>query len=130
RCVSLLAASRTCSTAFAVSVSAPLTPPDVQMNFAVANILRIRSFSEEDVAQAVAARTAIDDFMRGRRDRARTQATLDQAATRPWFEHAYLGRTFSDPTESHWAKEIRHDPLETIARVKVPALIPSPTPPR
>jgi pimeloyl-ACP methyl ester carboxylesterase len=121
--LALLAASRSSSTAFAVSVSAPLTPPDVQMNFAVANILRIRSFSEEDVAQAVAARTAIDDFMRGRRDRASTKAILDQAATRPWFEHAYLGRTFSDPTESHWAKEIRHDPLETTARVKVPALI-------
>jgi pimeloyl-ACP methyl ester carboxylesterase len=121
--LALLAASRSSSTAFAVSVSAPLTPPDVQMNFAVANILRIRGFSEEDVAQAVAARTAIDDFMRGRRDRATTQAILDQAATRPWFEHAYLARTFSDPTESRWAKEIRHDPLETIARVKVPALI-------
>jgi len=121
--LALLAATRSSSTAFAVSVSAPLTPPDVQMNFAVANILRIRGFSEEDVAQAVAARTAVDDFMRGRRDRASTQAILDQAATRPWFEHSYLTRTFSDPTESRWAKEIRHDPLETIARVKVPALI-------
>jgi pimeloyl-ACP methyl ester carboxylesterase len=121
--LALLAATRSSSTAFAVSVSAPLTPPDVQMNFAVANILRIRGFSKEDVAQAVAARTAIDDFMRGRRDRASTQAILDQAATRPWFEHCYLARTFSDPTESRWAKEIRHDPLETIWRVNVPALI-------
>jgi dipeptidyl aminopeptidase/acylaminoacyl peptidase len=121
--LALLAATRSSLTAFAVSVSAPLTPPDVQMNFAVANILRIRGFSEDDVTQAVAARTAIDDFMRGQRDRASTQAILDQAATHPWFEHAYLERTFSDPTESRWAKEIRHDPLETIARVKVPALI-------
>jgi uncharacterized protein len=121
--LALLAATRSSSTAFAVSVSAPLTPPDVQMNFAVANILRIRGFSEEDVAQAVAARTAIDDFMRGRRDRASTQTILDQAATRPWFEFSYLARTFSDPAESRWAKEIRHDPLETISRVNVPALI-------
>jgi uncharacterized protein len=121
--LALLAATRSSSTAFAVSISAPVTPPDVQMNFAVANILRIRGFSEEDIAQAVAARTAIDDFMRGRRDRASTQAILDQAATRPWFEHSYLARTFSDPTESRWAKEIRHDPLKTIARVECPALI-------
>jgi dipeptidyl aminopeptidase/acylaminoacyl peptidase len=121
--VALLAATRSSSTAFAVSISAPLTPPDVQMNFAVGNILRIRGFTEEDVAQAVAARTAIDDFMRGRRDRASTQAILDQAATRSWFEHAYLERTFSDPTKSRWAKEIRHDPFETISRVTVPALI-------
>lgn len=121
--LALLAATRSSSTAFAVSISAPLTPPDVQMNFAVANILRIRGFSEEDVAQAIAARTAIDDFMRGRRDRASTQAILDQAARCPWFEYSYLAPTFSDPTESRWAKEIRHDPLETIARVKCLALI-------
>src|SRR4029453_12381381 len=49
--LALLAATRSSSTAFAVSISAPVTPPDVQMNFAVANILRIRGFSEEDVAQ-------------------------------------------------------------------------------
>ena len=121
--LALLAASRSSSTAFAVSISAPLTSPDVQMNFAVANILRIRNFSEADVTQAVAARTAVDDFMRGRRDRASTQAILDQAATRPWFGYTYLGRTFSDASESHWAKEIQHDPLETLTRVKVPALI-------
>jgi len=121
--LAMLAATRSSSTAFAISISAPLTPPDIQMNFAVVNFLRIRDFSEEDVAQAVAARTAIDDFMRGRRDRASTQAILDQAATRPWFEHSYLSPTFKDPAESRWAKEIQHDPLETIARVKVPALI-------
>jgi uncharacterized protein len=121
--LALLAATRSRSAAFAVSISAPLTTPDVQMNFAVANILRIRGFTEEDIAQAVAARSAVDDFMRGRRDRASTQALVDQAATQPWFEYIYLSRTFSDPQESRWAKEIRHDPLSTIMRLTVPTLV-------
>jgi dipeptidyl aminopeptidase/acylaminoacyl peptidase len=42
--LSLLAASRSPDAAFAISISAPLTTPDVQMNFAVANILRIKGY--------------------------------------------------------------------------------------
>jgi uncharacterized protein len=61
--------------------------------------------------------------MRGRRDRVSTQAILDQAAAHPWFEHIYLSRTFSDPSESRWAKEIQHNPLQTVAGITVPALI-------
>lgn len=121
--LSLLAASRSPEAAFAVSISAPLTTPDVQMNFAVANILRIKGYSQADIDQAVATRTAVDDFERGKRDRASAQQTLDAAATKPWFEHIYMGKTFKDPDQSHWAKEMRHDPLAALDAVKQPALV-------
>jgi hypothetical protein len=121
--LSLLAASRSPEAAFAVSISAPMTTPDVQMIFASANILRVRGYSESDVDQAVAVRTALDDFMRGTRDRASTQALLDAAATKPWFQYIYMSKTFKDPGESRWAKEIRHDPLATLSQVKQPALV-------
>jgi uncharacterized protein len=121
--LSLLAASRSPQAAFAISISAPMTTPDVQMNFAVANILRIKGFSQSDVDQAVATRTAVDDFQRGRRDRASTQRMLDAATTKPWFVHTYLDKTFRDPDQSGWAKEIRHDPLATVAAVKQPTLV-------
>jgi uncharacterized protein len=121
--LSLLAASRSPEAAFAVSISAPLTTPDVQMNFAVANILRIKGYSQRDIDQAIATRTAVDDFERGKRDRASAQKILDAAVTKPWFEHTYMGKTFKDPDQSRWAKEIRHDPLAVLDAVKQPALV-------
>ena len=81
--LSLLAAARSAEIAFAISVSAPLTTPDVQMNFAVANILRIKGYSKADVDAAIAAREAVDDFQRGKLDR----ATAQNAWTKPRPSH-------------------------------------------
>lgn len=121
--LSLLAASRSRQAAFAVSVSAPMTTPDVQMNFAVANILRIKGYPPSDIEHAVAARTAVDDFLRGRLDRATAQQALDAAVTRPWFEHIYLSRTLEDPQRSRWAREMRHDPLTVMDAIGLPTLV-------
>ncbi|HEY5760521.1 MAG TPA: alpha/beta fold hydrolase [Steroidobacter sp.] len=121
--LSLLAASRSPEAAFAILISAPMTTPDVQMVFASQNILRIRGFSQADIDQATATRLAVDDFMRGKRDRPSTQSVLDAAATKPWFQHIYMGKTFKDPDQSRWAKEIRHDPLATLDKVRQPALV-------
>lgn len=115
--------SRSPQAAFAIAASAPMTTPDVQMNFAVANILRIRGFSQADIDQAIGARTAVDDFIRGKRDRASTQGIVDVASTKPWFQHIYVGKTFKDPDQSRWAKEMRHDPLSTLDAVKQPVLV-------
>jgi dipeptidyl aminopeptidase/acylaminoacyl peptidase len=121
--LSMIAASRYKPTAFAISISAPIVTPDVQMIFASANILRIKGYSQADIDQAIAARKGIDDFMRGRLDRPTAQARIDAAAKQPWFDLIYLGRTFSDPGKSGWAKEIRHDPLASIGSVTAPSLI-------
>ena len=121
--LSLLAASRSPQAAFAVSISAPMTTPDVQMNFAVANILRIKGFSQPDIDQAIAARTAVDDFQRGKRDRVSAQRILDAATAKPWFEHIYMGKTFKNSDQSRWAKEMRHDPLAALDTLKQPALV-------
>jgi dipeptidyl aminopeptidase/acylaminoacyl peptidase len=121
--LSLLAASRSPQAAFAISVSAPMTTPDVQMNFAVANILQIRGFSQADIDAAIAARAAVDDFQRGKRDRASAQRILDAATAKPWFVHTYLEKSFKDPDQSGWAKEMRHDPLATLDAVKQPTFI-------
>jgi len=121
--VSLLAASRCPETAFAIAISAPMTTPDVQMIFAVTNILRIRGYSQADIDLAVDARKAVDDFERGDLDRATAQKRVDAAGTKPWFALIYLGRTFQDPDKSGWAREIRHDPMSILPRVKAPTLI-------
>jgi uncharacterized protein len=121
--IALLAASRCPETAFAIAISAPMTTPDVQMIFAVSNILRIRGYSQADIDLAVAARKAVDDFERGKLDRVTAQKRLDAAAAKPWFDLIYMDRTFHDPDKSGWAREIRHDPMEILRRVKVPTLI-------
>ncbi|HEX2761070.1 MAG TPA: alpha/beta fold hydrolase, partial [Rhizomicrobium sp.] len=74
--LSVLAASRAPQAAFAISISAPLTTPDVQMNFAVSNILQVRGFSSADISDAINTRTAVDDFMRDRKDRATVEKML------------------------------------------------------
>jgi uncharacterized protein len=121
--LSLLAASRSPQAAFAIAVSAPMTTPDVQMNFAVTNILRIKGFSQAEIDEAIAARAAVDDFQRGKRGRASAQSILDAATTKPWFLHTYLERSFKDPDQSGWAKEMRHDPMATLDAVKQPTFI-------
>jgi pimeloyl-ACP methyl ester carboxylesterase len=121
--LSVLAASRSPQAAFAVSISAPLTTPDVQMNFAVSNILRVRGFGNEDISAAISMRTAVDDFMRGKRDRATVEKLLTEAASKPWFQHSYISPTLADPAHSQWAKEITLDPATTLDQVRCPTLI-------
>ena len=121
--LSLLAASRSAKAAFAIAVSAPMTTPDVQMRFAVANVLKIRGHPQSDIDLAVAARKAVDDFERGKLDRKTAQARVDAAAAQPWFDEIYMGKTFHDPAESGWAKEIRNDPMDAVAKIRIPVLI-------
>lgn len=121
--LAVMAASRDPEAAFAISVSAPVTPPDVQMNFAVANILRIKGVPDTEIDIALEARRAVDDFMRGKIDRPTAQRALDRAADHPWFEHIYMSRSFADPARSGWAKELRHDPMKTLRANSAPTLL-------
>jgi uncharacterized protein len=121
--LSLLAASRSPEAAFAISVSAPMTTPEVQMNFAVANILRISGYAPADIDAALAVRRAVDDAARGQLDRARAQKRLDTAADKPWFHLIYLDRTVTEGYLESWAKEMWHDPLPILTSVTAPTLI-------
>lgn len=121
--LALAAAARNFETAFAISVSAPMTTPDVQMNFAIASILRIRGYSQKDVDEAVSARRANDDYLRGNLDLASAQRALDAVRSRPWFNLVYMGEKLEDPATSSWLKQMRFDPMPILDRVKAPLLI-------
>src|SRR5471032_970070 len=121
--LSLLAASRSPVISFAVSISAPVVTPDVQMIFASANILRVNGYPAADIAQAVTTRKTVDDYMRGSGDRNTVQRMLDVAKRKPWFKQIYMSGTLEDPATSRWHSEIEHDPLKTLDDVKVPALL-------
>jgi dipeptidyl aminopeptidase/acylaminoacyl peptidase len=77
--LAVLAANRSKTAAFAISVSAPLVTPDVQMNYATRNILTLRGYSEQDVKLALDARKANDAYTRGQLARAEAVKALDLA---------------------------------------------------
>lgn len=121
--ISPLAASRSPDIAFVVAVSAPVVTADVQMIFSSMNHLKANGYSQADVDQMVAARKAVDGYMRGTVSRAEAQAKLDGIKTRPWFKYLYMGETFRDREISGWRKEIENDPLKNLEAVTVPTLI-------
>lgn len=121
--LSVTAASRDPGAAFAISVSGPITPPDVQMVFAVGNIMRANGYPDAEVRQAMDVRKAVDDYAKGRRDRASTQAMLDAAMARPWFKQIYMDDNLNEPAMSEWRKDIALDPMGDLDKVKVPVLM-------
>jgi dienelactone hydrolase len=121
--LSMLASSRSSQVAFAISISAPLTTPDVQMNFAVSNILRVKGFSEDDISTAIQTRIAVDEFMRGRKDRPTVEQMLTAAANKPWLKYSYISPMLEDPARAQWAKEIKLDPITTLDKVSCPILL-------
>jgi hypothetical protein len=109
--------------AFVISVSAPMTTPDVQMNFAVENILRIHGYGPEEIATALHARSAVDDYLRGRLDRAAAETALNAARQRPWFPLIYMNDTVGNPETSSWLKQMRFDPITKLEKITAPVLM-------
>lgn len=121
--ISPLAASRSPDIAFVIAVSAPVVTADVQMIFSSTNHLKANGYSDADIDQMVAARKAVDNYMRGTVSRAEAQAKLDGIKTKPWFKYLYMGETFRDREVSGWRKEIENDPLKNLTAVTVPTLV-------
>lgn len=118
-----LAATRDPTCAFAIAISAPMATADVQMRFAVGNILRIKGYDQHAINIALDARRAVDDYMEGKVDRKTAQRFLDRAIAQPWFDLIYMAKTFSDPDKSDWAREMRNDPLAVMSTIQIPILV-------
>ncbi|AJA10311.1 hypothetical protein SKP52_17200 [Sphingopyxis fribergensis] len=121
--ISPLAASRSPDIAFVIAVSAPVVTADAQMIFSSTNHLKANGYSQADIDQMVAARKAVDGYMRGTVNRADAQTKLDGIKTKPWFKYLYMGETFCDREVSGWRKEIENDPLKNLEAVTVPTLV-------
>lgn len=120
--LSLLAAQKEPRAAFAIAVSPLISTGDVQMNFASANIMRIKRYPQSEIDQAMATRHAIDDYDRGKIDRATVERMLDAAEHKPWFKQIYLGRDMIDP-DSDWREQISADPMKSLNGSRVPTLL-------
>jgi pimeloyl-ACP methyl ester carboxylesterase len=118
--LTLLAAKKEQRAAFAVAVSAPMAGANVQMNFAVANILRVEGQPQAVINRAIRARTMVDDYARGRRSRAEAAAAEADVRDEPWYDHTWLKGNIDDP---QWKQQIEADPLRALAGSHVPTLI-------
>lgn len=118
--LTILAAKKEPRAAFAVAISAPMAAADVQMNFAVANILRIRGQPQTVIDRAIGARTAVDDYARGRRSRAEAEAAEAAISKEPWYGQLWLKGNIDDP---EWRRQICLDPLAALRGSHVPTLM-------
>jgi uncharacterized protein len=123
--LAVFAAQRDPHAAFAVSVSAPLVTPEAQMEFAMANRLRVNGYPQSDVDAMLAARKAWIGYLRGNVPRSTAVAALSKIDTKPWFELMYLPSAknlTANPADSSVRKQLDDDPLAALERVRVPVL--------
>ena len=123
--LAVLAAERSKNAAFAISVSAPLTTPELQMEFATTNLLTVRGYSRKDVEQMLETRKAWFGYLNGATPRAAAVEALRRAEAQPWFNLAFMPKASqltTDPAHNSGRKELGYDPIAVVRRVKVPLL--------
>ena len=118
--LTILAARKERRAAFAIAVSGPMAAADVQMNFAVSNILRIQGKPQETIDRAIAARTAVDDYVRGKASRAAAEQAEASIRNEPWYADTWIKGNIDD---AEWRQQIGNDPLRALVGSLVPTLI-------
>lgn len=118
--LTLLAAEKEQRAAFAIAISAPMAAADVQMNFAVANILRIQGKPQAVIDRAIGARTMVDDYVRGRRSRADAEKAEAGIRGEQWYSDTWLRGNIDDP---EWRQQINSYPLRALTGSRVPTLV-------
>jgi len=123
--LAVLAAVRSQSGAFAISVSAPLVSPEEQMQFAMTNLMTIGGYSAGDIQAMLDTRKAWTGYLRGNSSRATAISALQKAESKPWFKEVYLPESSeltSDPEHNSYRKEMDDDPVATVLQAHVPVL--------
>lgn len=118
--LTILAAAKEQRAAFAIAVSGPMAAADAQMNYAVANILRIQEKPQATIDRAVAARTAVDDYVRGRASRADAERAEAGIRGEAWYADTWIKGNIDDP---EWRQQIANDPMRALAGSRMPTLI-------
>jgi pimeloyl-ACP methyl ester carboxylesterase len=111
-----LAAADDPATAFLITVSASGVSPARQMRYGTREQLRRAGFA---TAELDVLRDTYERYLRGDLDRVAAQTVVDAAATRPWFELAWVPRDLPEP--GCWP-DMDFDPRDAITRVHCPVL--------
>lgn len=124
--LSLMAGVRDPAAAFAIAVSAPLVTPAAQMEYAMANRLRVLGYPESDVNAMLAARRAWTQYLRGSLPLADAVAAIEAIDTKPWFKLMYMptGESLAAGTASNsFRLHMDVDPLKELGNLRVPTLL-------
>jgi hypothetical protein len=105
--LSLVAAKKEQRAAFAIAVLAPLAGADVQMNFAVANFLRIEGQPQIVVDSTIHTRKTVDDYVRGQGSRAGAEAAESGIREEPWYSRTGSRGTSTIPNGASRSRRIR-----------------------
>jgi uncharacterized protein len=123
--LAVLAAGRSRNAAFAVSVSAPLVNAELQMEFAMSNLLAVRGYSQSDVQQMLATRKAWIGYLHNENSRDMAINALQKAEAKAWFDLVYLPKAAqltTDPEHDAARRKFDDDPVASVRRAKVPLL--------
>jgi pimeloyl-ACP methyl ester carboxylesterase len=121
--IGALAATMSRAVAFVVSVSGPGVTPAKQMNYSAAYALRAAGERPDVIERALQVRAVVDDYFRGRATRRVTEQAVENIRRQPWFDQVFLpigDNLPGDPKHTKWYSQMDYDPLEVLARVKVP----------
>ncbi len=118
------AAVRDRNAAFAVAVSAPLTTPETQMEFADENHLLALGYSETDVENMLKARTLWTGYLRGTNSRAAAVAAISRIENQPWYQYMYMPTVsqLRGPATSTWLTQMDDTPMAAVEKVRIPML--------
>lgn len=123
--LAVLAAQRSKSAAFAISVSAPLVTPEQQMKFATSNLMAVRGYSQESVKEMLETRKAWNGYLTGANSRDAAVDALRKAETQSWFKFTFMPKASQLTTDSapdSMQRKMNYDPVTTVRQVKVPLL--------
>ncbi len=118
------AAVRDRSASFAIAVSAPLTSPESQMEFADSNRLDVLGYANSDVQDMMQARKMWTGYLRGTNSRADAVAAITKIENRPWYQYMYMPTVaqLKGPSESTWRTQMDDNPMTAVEQVKIPML--------
>jgi uncharacterized protein len=112
--------------AYVISVSAPLTTPESQMETLAYNRVLLEGYGEDIAEKAAEARHQVmGRFFRGEISHPEAKAILASIEDEPWFEYTYMIPSHMLPENvesSSWIHEMSYDPKKAFVNIDVPLL--------
>ena len=120
--VAPLAASKSASIAFVISVSGPGITPAELTSERLEHDLRTKGFSENEIADALALMKLRDDFARGKESWETLQAAAEKSKGMKWFQYVPMPPTKENYLNDHWPRILDYDPEPVLESLHVPVL--------
>ena len=105
-----------------VAVAPSGSPPDVQMDYAVTNLLREAGYDGATTERVLRLRRLVNAAVVGSAPVEEARARLAEAAGEPWLELAYVGEPEGAAAEA-WAKWVGLDIGPVLRSLEIPVLL-------